>query len=211
MKKLGYIDEDESFQNSFYHFFKDDFSVKIFDLTEETILDELINEVYTSKLDMLIVDYNLVETGIVTFNGNVIIDKIKEKLPSLPLMILTSDESDALNHVSDGLIVYSKDEYHNNDQIFKKKVLNAIVDYQDKIEKNKEIVKSLTDKKSENGGELTLDEEEKLFSAYIYLNKVYPEDKTFSEYLTRPSEISALIDILDKSSKFIQYINLRNN
>lgn len=202
MRKFGYIDEDAGYRTTFYQtFVDDDCEVILYEIDEQTTLLSLIEQISEHQLDMLIIDYNLVETGVVTFNGDIIVNEIRKKFHKLPLMVLTSDEGDALNHVMDGLIVYSKEDHAEKPSIFKHKIFNTIDNYKKSITEKKDTIKALTDKR--NSTELTNDEEELLFKAYLYLNEVYPDDQDIADYLTQPSRLESLVTILQESNKLV--------
>jgi len=209
MIKLGYIDEDEAFQNTFYHSFNETYEVILYEINAQTSIESLVGKIENDNLGMLIVDYNLVETGLVNFNGDAIINNIQTILSKLPLMILTSDEEDALNFISNGSLVYSKEEFTSNGKIFQHKVQNTITNYTDEIKRNKALIKKLNDKKQSL--ELTEREEDALFKSYIYLNEVYPQDKAISDYLTHPSKLKELISLLHESNTLVTQLKNSSN
>lgn len=204
MRKIGYIDEDVAAQTTFYHTFKNDCNVVLYEIDEATTIESLIEKISEDQLHMLVIDYNLVETGIVEFNGDKVVNAIRKKWPELPLMVLTSNEPDALNHVKDGMMVYGKADDMNMIDIFKHKIFNTIDDFKDRIEENKTIIKTLTTKR--NSTELSGPEEESLYQANLFLNRVYPDDSSITDYFTQPSHIHDLIDILKEANDFIDKV-----
>ena len=92
MLRIGYIDEDEAQQNSFYHALKEYFDVVIFEITKETNKANLVEDVFKSALDVLVLDFRLDENGLLDFNANEIIEEIQKRNLYYPLIVFTSDE-----------------------------------------------------------------------------------------------------------------------
>jgi DNA-binding NarL/FixJ family response regulator len=200
--KLGFIDDEPAFIMTFRGWFKDAYNIEIFEIEETTTANDLAKNVKESNLDMLIVDFKLDDNGNDFLDGNLVVNEVRKLLPKLPMIILTSNEEDAVDHIDDGILLRSKDELNpENISVFKKKILNTIKSYKKTIQEKKNIIKELSEKKIDE--DLSTDEEELLFSSYSYLNDIYPDDKTFKDYLTRPSEINGLVDLLKESNKLI--------
>lgn len=208
MYKIGYIDDDRGYLSTFRNSFRNDFNVVLFKVENNTTAQELAQTIFLNKLQMVIIDFKLNEYGNDFLDGNEVSKEIRKLLPRMPLVILTSDEDDTIDRVDNSLLLHSKDELDSRKiDIFKTRIKSAIKFFLDEIEKNKETIKVLSEKRSnrlhDDIKSLDEDEEELLFKAYIFLNEVFPEDKTFKEYLSKPSEIKELINLLDKSSRLI--------
>ena len=70
MYKIGYVDEDRGQRNTFYNALKDDFKVKLFEITQETESQTLAEDILSSSIDMLVLDFRLDENGLVDFNAD---------------------------------------------------------------------------------------------------------------------------------------------
>lgn len=200
--KLGFVDDEVSSILNFRGWFFEDYDLKIFEVSDTSTAAEIAQDVLVSELDMLIIDFKLDENGNNSIDGNQVATEVRKLLPHLPLTILTSHERDAVSHVDDGMLLRSKDELSEEHiDIFKTKVFNTIKNYKTIIKNYKTIIKQLTEKVNDG---LAEEDEKLLFNAYQYLNEVYPYDKTFQDYLTRPGELHDLIDLLEESRKLIE-------
>lgn len=168
MYRVGYVDEEEGPKNTFYQSLKDEFEVVLFDITEETTEDIIISWIFDQKLDMVVFDFLLDESGLVDFNADKVVDKLKEKNLYYPVFVFTSNEMDALNHMADVNLVNGKEM---EPVLLRKKVMRVITDYYDKIEKEEETLRYLEPIRSTQNG-LTPDQEDKYVSANNFLDKI---------------------------------------
>ena len=51
MYKIGYIDEDKGWRNTFRQYLKDDFEIVLFDITEETTVETLVDDVFNQAIE----------------------------------------------------------------------------------------------------------------------------------------------------------------
>ncbi len=152
MLRIGYIDEDEGQKNTFFHQFKEEFKVELFDLTEDTTEENLIDEVFKSALDVLVLDFRLDENGLVDFNADTIVEGIQAINLFYPMVVLTSYEVDALDHLENAHLVNGKDDMLDSKvEIFKQKLKSIALDYKKKIESAETELKGLEEKRI-NGG-----------------------------------------------------------
>lgn len=170
MIKIGYIDEDKAQQNSFYHLFRDDFDVIIFDITEETNERNLVDEIFKSAIDMLVLDFRLDENGLVDFNADKIVDSIHEINLYYPLVILTSYEVDALDHIENAHLVNGKDEMLDSKiDIFKQKLKSISNDYKQRIKTSENELRELEEKRI--SGSLNAKDEDRYVELSSFLDQ----------------------------------------
>lgn len=100
--RIGYIDEDES-QVKLYRrkLQKYGFDVIGYTFNKGMSLQDLMKQVYESDIDLLMIDYKLNETNIVSFNGEVVESDIYDKRPLFPHIIFTNKVEQAEPFISD--------------------------------------------------------------------------------------------------------------
>ncbi len=108
--KIGYIDEDKDQVRLFKRKLKKyNFNVIEYDIKKGMPINELIKQVYESGIDLLMVDYLLKDSGLLTYNGDEIERLFNEIKPKFPHIIFTSNENDAFSAVDDPNIIYEKE------------------------------------------------------------------------------------------------------
>jgi hypothetical protein len=202
--KIGFIDEAPEWIQQFKRFANGNFNVESFALSENTTLDNLVEEIRSRNLDCLVVDFELKESELLQFNGDEIVEKIREKTPHFPLFIITNkDEIDVLNQVEDNDIVYDKDLLTNDKkETFILRINNKIENYYKKIEYANQKIERLIQLKTERA--LIPMEEEQLSNYYLFLEEIYPEEKVLPSNLTRPESISQLNDFVENTRQILE-------
>jgi hypothetical protein len=113
---IGYIDEDvqqvKKFQRKLRPY---GFSVVGYDFHKNMSPESLMEQVYDSDIDLLMIDYKLKETNVVAFNGDVIENLIYQTKPLFPHIIFTSDTDQAEAYVEDMKIIFDKGEVFSDD------------------------------------------------------------------------------------------------
>jgi len=172
MYRVGYIDEDAGQRNSFYQFLKDDFDIVLFEMNEDTTIESLVDDVFQSGIDMLVLDFRLDDSGEFDFNADSIIEKVQERNLLYPLVILTSHELDALDHVSNANLVNGKEEMLGSKvEIFKQKLIKIIESYKTELIAAEAEIQEL-EKKRQNNIELSSSEEDRYVELNIFLEKI---------------------------------------
>tara|TARA_B100000780_G_C21108003_1_gene447547 strand:- start:1546 stop:2175 length:630 start_codon:yes stop_codon:yes gene_type:complete len=180
MYKIGYVDEDKGQRNSFYHFLKDDFEVVLFEITEETESKSLAEEILASSLDMLVLDFRLDENGLIDFNADELIEKIQEINKHYPLVIITSHELDALDHIPNANLVNGKDEMLGAKiDIFKQKLNKIAVSYKATIDSSQAELEELEKRRETEG--LAPDDEDR----YVELNNFLDQTVSAKGHISR--------------------------
>jgi len=205
MYRLGYIDEDEGQRNSFYQFLKDDFEITLFGITEETELDSLVEEIFQSGIDMLVLDFRLDETGLVNFNADSLVDKIQERNLYYPLVILTSHEEDAMDHISNANLINGKEEMLGSKvQLFKQKLNKIVNGYQTRVSEAETELEELENKRQNDG--LDAKEEDRYVELNNYLDKTMTAKSRISRTFYSEDTNKKLDDLIEKTSEILSKI-----
>lgn len=201
--KIGYIDEENVWVNTFKRNLRDYFDIVSFNLTSKLTLKNIIQKILDAKFDCLVVDFELKEADIVQFNGNEIVDSLKMIYPYYPVFIITGKEEDeVLDEVEDNDIVRLKDEITHKPEILAQRINNKIENYYKKIESTEKRIEDLINKKNKKG--LTPDEEEELTEHYQFLEKINPENKTLKDNLIQHESISKLNEFVEESKEILK-------
>ncbi len=210
--KIGYIDEDIKQVKLYARKLRDfGFEVIGYDFHKGMTLDELMTQVYSSDIDLLMIDFRLNESNIISFNGDAVEKEVYEKRPLFPHIILTNKADQAEPVVDDWKIIFDKEvvfpseDGNNNPQTirFIETLTKSIEQYQRRIYKRKQTISDLLEKeKKEN---LSAEEKNLLLSTQrelLSLDKIR---------ISEVPESLISIDSLDKISKARQdaeaYIN----
>lgn len=205
MYRLGYVDEDEGQRNSFYQFLKDDFEIILFSITDETELDSLVEEIFQSGIEMLVLDFRLDETGLVNFNADSLVDKIQERNLYYPLVILTSHEEDAMDHISNANLINGKEEMLGSKvQLFKQKLNKIVSGYQAQVLEAETDLEKLEAKRQNEGLDAT--EEDRYVELNNYLDKTMTAKSRISRTFYSEDTNKKLDDLIVKTSEILSKI-----
>lgn len=150
---IGYIDENPNQVKKFTRTLKEHgFTVIGYDIRKGMPIEELIEQVYSSDIDLLMIDYFLKDKGILTFNGDEIERRYNEIKPKFPHIIFTSNEEDAFKDVDNPNIIYEK-EMVTDDRVnrFSEILKKNIETYRSYIENRKTIIEELIIKGEKDG------------------------------------------------------------
>lgn len=176
--RIGYIDENEKQVKKYKKRFREfDIDVIGYEFKDNMTFEELMEQVYQSDIDLLMIDYKLDESNKVQFNGEKVEQEIDIKKPLFPHIIFTNKREDAENFVEDWSLIFSKEEIPSKNEedydesktkhfitILKKKIDK----YQKRIETKKNIIEELIIKGEKEG--LDAGEEDTLISLQQELN-----------------------------------------
>ncbi|MFW2477100.1 MAG: hypothetical protein ACN4EP_09295 [Sediminibacterium sp.] len=209
--KVGYIDEDNNQVKLYTRKLRDfGFEVVGYDFHKGMTLEELMNQVYSSDIDLLMIDFRLNESNIIPFNGDAVEREIYDKKPLFPHIILTNKADQAEPDVDDPKIIFDKEVVFPSDdgdnpqtKKFIETLTKSIEQYKRHIDKRKQIISVLLEKEQKET--LTADEKNLLLSTQRELLSL---DKII---ISEVPESLTSIDSLDKLSKARQdaeaYIN----
>jgi hypothetical protein len=212
MYKIAHIDENAAAINNFYQYFKSDFEILKIKVDANSTIDLIIQEAFDNKVDAIVVDYMLDEEGEVNFNGNLIFDKIRRTRPHFPIVMLTSYEPQAIDHMDDVHIIYSKDildgESEDEMEIFKTKLKSNIERYYCKFQNTEKSIEELVKKKNDSG--LETPEEEALTKLFILMDELDPEGKELPVNLIQSGTITKLNDFVSQTKEILEELKKAN-
>ncbi len=184
---IGFINEEPDWQRQFKRIVKGNFSVYTkYSLDRHTSLDNLVQEVINSQIQLLVIDYNLKEANNVSFLGHDIAIKINELHEKLPIYILTAYPEDARSSVPEELPILAKEDMTNNQSAIIEKMKGSVVGYQREFEEARIEIEALVDKELKVG--LSPSEEKRYIELDDFLNRfIAPEMRIPSQYKSKKS------------------------
>jgi hypothetical protein len=168
--KIGYIDEDFKQVERYERKLRNHFDIVGYNIESELPLPELIRQVYKSDIDLLLVDYLLVDKGVLTYNGDEVVRAYEEIKPRFPILIFTNEEGQAFPQVDNPNIIIDKSIIQDNLDRFIKIVEKNIVVYKNYIAKRKTIINSLIEKGEKDG--ISANEKNSLLEAQLELKNL---------------------------------------
>lgn len=155
--KIGYIDEDKSQVKLYKRKLKEyGFEIIGYEIKKGMTLHSLMDQVYLSDIDLLMIDFKLNETNVVPFNGEAVENSIYDNKPLFPHIIFTNKVEQAEPFIEDWKIIFDKDEIFTEDepervQRFVNILTKSIEQYRTHIGKKKDLLSGLLEKNEEVG------------------------------------------------------------
>lgn len=204
--KIGYIDEDDKQVKKYRKRFRD-FGIEIigYEFQQGMSIDDLMEQVYQSEIDLLMIDYKLDESNKVQFNGEEVEKEIYNNKPLFPHIIFTNKREDAEDFVDDWKIIFSKEEIPNKKDAdydedrtkhFIKTLIKSIEQYKKRIESRKNSIAELLIKGEKEG--LNSSEQDSLISLQRELGDL---DKTKRKEIPEKLISFEKLDDLSKTRK----------
>lgn len=166
--KIGYIDEDSIQVEKVEMKLRPYFDVIGYNISKGLELNDLLKQVYESDIDLLMVDFLMVDKGFLTYNGDEVVREFEEIRPRFPMIIFTNEKNQAFPQVDNPNIIYDKSMINNNDKTHFVEILKKnILAYKSYIDKRKNLINELLFK-GENEG-LNADEKHNLLQTQIEL------------------------------------------
>jgi len=213
--KIAYIDEDKGWINTFYHTFKNDFEIFRMEVNQESSVESILLDIQINNLDAVVTDYLLEENAEVPFNGNKIVEALKNTRPHFPIIMLTSFPTQAIGHTDDVHIIYTKDILtieNDKDQeeldVFKNKILANISNYYKKINETNLKIEQLIEKR--NSSSLDIKEEEELSKLYILFDELNPDGKDLPANLINRDSITKLNEFVKETKEILEELKKMN-
>lgn len=152
--RIGYLDENiDQFKLYSRKLRKYGFDVIGYDFKKGMSKEELMDQVFNSDIDLLMIDYKLKESNLVAFNGEEVEKFIYENRPQFPYIIFTNKVEQAEPFVEDWKIIFDKDEIFPEDVEDGKKaekfvtiLKKSIEQYKNHINAKKESISGLLQK-----------------------------------------------------------------
>jgi hypothetical protein len=209
--RIGYIDEDIKQVKKYRRRFRDfEMDIVGYDFHQGMTLKELMTQVYTSDIDLLMIDYKLKETNQVSFNGEEVEREFYDKKPLFPHIIFTNKVEQAEPFVEDWKIIFDKDDIFSDDQEDEKKVqhfittlVKSIEQYRGHIQKKKDVLSKLLEKGEKEG--LTATEKDILITTQdelINLDKT--EKNEIPKHLVSENKLDELSKTKKEAEAFLQ-------
>jgi len=209
---IAYIDENDGWLNTFYQTLKNDFNILKIKVDAQSTVKSITEILKQSELDAIVTDYLLEEEGDVSFNGNKIVDEIKKTRPHFPIIMLTSHEPQAINHMDDVHIIYGKGildgESEEELEIFKTKIKSNIERVYSKIKNTEKDIEVLVAKKNATG--LEPSEEETLTKLFILMDELDPGGKELPANLIQSGTITKLNDFVFQTKEILKELKKAN-
>lgn len=202
--RIGYIDEDAQQVKRFTRNLRPHgFEVIGYEFYKNMTPESLMEQVYSSDIDLLLIDYKLKESNVVGFNGDVIENLIYNTKPLFPHIIFTSDVDQAEAHVEDWKIIYDKGDVFvedeadtKNSERFIKMLTRSIEQYKKYVDYRKQALSRLLQKGELEG--LNAAEKNEVLSLQDELNNL---DKSKKEEIPRQLISIEKLDTLAKNRK----------
>lgn len=210
--RLAYIDEQEASLSNFYSHFNNDYELVMIKVDANSTIESLLKECFDNEVDAIVTDYKLEEEGNVNFNGDKLFDAIKTRYSHFPVIMLTSWEPDAIDHMENVHLIYNKDilDGKNSEEftIFKSKINSTIKNYYKKIEDTNSRISELVDKR--NISNLEISEEEELTKLYILYDELNPDGKEIPANLIQKESITQLNDFVTEAKGILEELKKLN-
>lgn len=209
MYKLGYLDDDQGNRTSFARQFEKDFDLyMVEDLNKVSTLQSLLEMVETKGLDALAIDFQLSGSGIISYNGDEVVEYFDKNKKYFPVFMVTSYVSDALQSMYDVYLINDKEKVGNDEyrgQLIVN-VQNSIIAYQRRVSTIENKAKSLEKKQSSIDG-LTSDEEKELLNLHLKLNAIDPKANPVSAEQLQTKPLKELQELVKNSREILKSLS----
>lgn len=209
MYKLGYLDDDQGNRTSFARQFEKDFDLyMVEDLNKVSTLQSLLEMVETKGLDALAIDFQLAGSGIISYNGDEVVEYFDKNKKYFPVFMVTSYVSDALQSMYDVYLINDKEKVGNDEyrgQLIVN-VQNSIIAYQRRVSTIENNAKSLEKKQSSIDG-LTSDEEKELLNLHLKLNAIDPKANPVSAEQLQTKPLKELQELVKNSREILKSLS----
>ena len=209
MYKLGYLDDDSGNRTSFARQFEDDFDLcMVEELDKVSTLQSLLEMVEITGLDALAIDFQLAGSGILSYNGDEVVEYFDKNKKYFPVFMVTSYVSDALQSMYDVYLINDKEKVENDEyrgQLIVN-VKNSIRAYQRRVSAIENKAKSLEKKQSSIDG-LTSDEEKELLNLHLKLNAIDPKANPVSAEQLQTKPLKELQELVINSRELLKSLS----
>ena len=204
--KIGFIDEDHLEWERVERNLRDSFDVIDYNIPQGLSKEDLIEQVYDSDIDLLMVDYLMCDTGYLNFNGDDFIRDFEKIKPKFPIIIFTTHESDAFPQVDNPNIIYDKKLLEDDRLYLVQLITKNIERYRKYISDRKNVIETLLQKREEQ--ELSSKEKNTLLESQLELNILDKrsnevplqliEDKSYNSLSNTTKEAEAFLESIKK-------------
>lgn len=203
MYKIGYVDETDQEVKRITRKLEDDFEMVTYDIRRGLPKAELIDQIYASDIDLLLVDYYLKDKGVLQFNGDAVVRDFEKIKPLFPVLIFTNNEGDAFPQVDNVNIIYNKEELNRNKNHFVEVLKRNIRYYEQYIASRKSRITDLLLIREQRP--LSAVEKEELFNLQLDLNKLDErENKETPSHILSDRNLDELTEIADDAEQLLK-------
>ncbi len=206
--RIGYIDENPKEVAKYQRDLRDYFDVVGYNIPQGLPLVDLIDQVYQSDIDLLMVDYLMVDKGILIYNGDEVARAYEEIKPRFPIIIFTNEENQAFPHVDNPNMIYDKGHLTKNTKHFVEKIIKTIQLYKNFISKRKELIYELIQKGEKDG--LKADEKHILLEAQLELNNLDKRSNEVPLQLLDEKKVDNLSKTRREAEEFLESLIKKN-
>lgn len=200
--KIGYIDEDPTQFNKYERELREYFDVVGYEISKGLTLEDLINQVYQSDIDLLLVDYLLVEKGVLVYNGDKVARAFEEIKPSFPIIVFTNEENQAFPQVDNPFNLIDKGDVKSDKGKVISKLTKSIEHYKNFVSKRKNLINKLLDKGEKEG--LNSEEKHELLQAQSELNNLDKRSTEVPLQLLTDKKLEDLSKIKKDAEAFLE-------
>jgi hypothetical protein len=210
---IGYIDESEDDIDYFKRFADEDFD--IIDFMPVPNPDELVTNILSTHIDVLIVDYDLKEENpTIGYYGEEIIEKVLAIKEGFPVFIFTShdEDGDVTEQSHDVDIVIDKADMANkNEKKLLRRIKQKIDNYYKRIKVTEDRLLELLQKKDKS--ELTFEEEDELIECDDFLERTLNKTHSIKHHIKEVyrKDVKGMIELMNQIDETIKKINPSND
>ena len=204
---IGFVDEDPQEIRRYANRLEPvGFNVIDYGIEKGLKLDELLNRIYDSEIDLVMVDFLLNERGILALNGDQVIREFKKIKPEFPTIIFTSKDKQAYPAVDDVNLIYDKARIRDDDaelQRFITVLSKNIEKYRNDIKQREDRIKELIAKR-ESGEELDAEEKSNLYRLQFELSNLDQRTKETPDQLLVDLKLDQLSTTADEAAELLR-------
>lgn len=196
--KVGYLDEDEMWMALVRNKLSSAFNICLIDIP--ITLEGIWEYILDYELDAIIVDFQLFDSGKVSFDGNDVVQTITAHNKHFPIIVLTAHENRALDELDNVLIIKGKRVINDTADLPNFiKMLNAMIrSYKTKLANSQNLILDLQQKDI-----LTEPEESMLYNAQLFLAETCMDD-TVSPNQFSTGYSKQLQELLNKANDLLK-------
>lgn len=209
MYTLGYVDENKYERRRYTSRFKRlGFDIVGYEIKKGMPIEDLVDEIYSSEIDLLLIDYLLNERGFLGYNGDSVVDEYNKIKPGFPMLIFTSKEDQAFPHSDNPNIIYDKNYVAEKAEKFKAIIEKNIEHYLDEIESRRKKIKSLLEIRNER--KLDSKEKNELFKLQFELVNLDQKTKEAPDYLLTDLKLDEISTTIEEAELLIQELKQKD-
>ena len=199
--RIGYVDEDPIQVKKYQRLLEKNFDVLGYEIPKGLSKKKLLEQIYDSDIDLLLLDYLMTERGQLTYNGDAIARKFEKMKPHFPVLIFTSHSGDAFPAVDNPNTLYEKGSAKKMEH-FMEVLKKNIEAYRAFVAKKKKNIDALVSKSRKR--KLSATEKDALFNEQIALQGLDKRSGEAPIQLLHPDNIEMLSQAAEKAEAFIK-------